>query len=659
MAVDYTRLLGVFLSEAAEQIERLNDCVLALERTPDDSALYDEILRHAHSLKGGAASFGIHDLTNLSHEFESYVVRLRQSPLLPSSEQVDMMLAALDALQVFVNLSTRGGSETNDPLVEDARHVIDRLRQTDESVSLTGPSPAGGRARAFPSAATVAEAERLASGGALVHQLEVRFHEEMKMISVRLYLLMSNLERVARVLESTPARDSLSDAHFDGSFRALVVLESGVKLDVLEERGMDDAGASRGMDDAGASSSRFLKVEIGRIDGLLHLASELVTSRNELYEYFLLLRDRLTRREIRLFEELLDRQEQHMSHLRDDVLRIRMVPVRELFQRFPRIVRDVARETGKQVVFEMSGEETELDKKLVDRLADPLVHLLRNAVDHGIEPANEREDGGKTATGTVRLEARQQGHSIFIELSDDGRGIEPATIRKRVTDCGMASVDALERMSDDEVLEFLFLPGFSTRDQVTEVSGRGVGLDVVREQLKALNGRVTLHSRPGEGCSFILQMPLTQAVATVLLVEVCEEVYALPVRAVLGTFLSTRVSETTLEGRSRFLTIEGRPVPLFDLAALLGAERNMVPGPDEARPTVLVDCRDKRAAVIVDRFVGQEDLVIKSLSEHYRDVNGITGASILVDGRVVLIVDVATVVGSKLHSGGEGRVSLA
>ena len=737
MVVDYGRLLTVFFSEASDQLDRLNQCVLDLEQNPADVDLIDEIFRQAHSLKGGASSFGFNAISTLTHELESYLMAIKRGEIAVSPSSVDTLLAALDALRVLIDHEARDEKSEDEEEAEAERKrmheallVVERLR---EAIGGDGEE-AGERTEAaeaeFPSAEGREQALKLLEAGRELRSLLVRFAEDMRMASVRAYLLFNNIEKVATIVATQPARDEIDDETFKGVIRLVVALDEDVTEDSLEEacvidqveevvledfskesledsakkvvgegrgEGPGDFGGERGegpreepggrpggspregqeegkkhrtvspeeLDERlarlashlSSGGDRFLRIEIDKVDDLLHLASELTSERNKVHRLFLEIRSILQKRDARLLEELLDKQEQYLEHLRDDIMSIRMVPLRELFQRFPRLVRDLARLMDKQVIFEMKGEATELDKKLVDKLADPLVHLLRNAVDHGIEKPEERRRQGKDPVGRIVLSASHRAHATRIELRDDGRGIDCERVRKKLIDLEVVDKEEAAHLSQEELFAYLFQAGVSTRETATEISGRGVGLDVVKEQVERLNGMVMLSSKVGEGTTFVIDVPLTLAMTNALLVGVREEIYALPVAHVQSTLLDNSASLMTLEGRGRYYNHEERPVPYFDMASLLEVPGEGPEDYPEGLPLVLVTFKDKEAVLAVDRFIGQEELVIKSLSEHYKDVEGVSGASILGDGRVVLILDVPTIIGRRLHlAPTDGRV---
>ena len=705
MVVDYGRLLTVFFSEASDQLDKLNQCVLELEQNPSDIDLIDEIFRQAHSLKGGASSFGFNAISTLTHELESYLMAIKRGEIDVTPSSVDTLLAALDALRVLIDHEARDEKTEDEEEAERERKrmreallVVERLR---EAIGGEGSSKAVGPSKSeeeFPSAEGREQALKLKEAGRELRFLNVRFAEDMRMASVRAYLLFNNVEKVATIVATQPARDEIDDETFQGYVKLIVALDDDVTEEALEEACVIDQVEEVLVEDfeeevpavdlpvetedepeerrqvtvspeelderlarlashLSAGGDRFLRIEIDKVDDLLHLASELTSERNKVHRLFLEIRSLLKKRDSRTLEELLDKQEQYLEHLRDDIMSIRMVPLRDLFQRFPRLVRDLARLMDKQVVFEMKGEATELDKKLVDKLADPLVHLLRNAVDHGLEKPEDRRRQGKDPVGRIVLSASHRGHATRIELRDDGRGIDCEKVRSKLVDLEIVEKEEAKALSQEELFAYLFQAGVSTREMATEISGRGVGLDVVKDQVERLNGTVMLTSTVNEGTVFTIDVPLTLAMTNALLVGVRDEIYALPVAHVQSTLLDNSASLMTLEGRGRYYTHEERPVPYFDMASLL-----KVPGEEpkdfpEGLPLVLVTFKDKEAVLAVDKFIGQEELVIKSLSEHYKDVEGVAGASILGDGRVVLILDVPTIIGRRLHlAPTEGRV---
>ncbi|MDH7497833.1 MAG: chemotaxis protein CheA, partial [Syntrophomonadaceae bacterium] len=386
-----------------------------------------------------------------------------------------------------------------------------------------------------------------------------------------------------------------------------------------------------------------VRVDIEKLDSLLNLVGELVINKGRLEQI-------AAQQRLPELIETIEQVDRITTDLQNVVMKVRMVPVKQVFNRFPRMVRDLAHELGKEIDFVMEGEETELDRTVIDEIGDPLLHLLRNSIDHGMEAPQEREALGKPRSGLLRLSARHQGNNVFIEVSDDGRGIDPAAVRARGVEKGFLSEREAEQMSDEAVIALLFQPGFSTAAAVTDISGRGVGLDVVKSKIEALNGEIAVDSRPGRGTAFRIRLPLTLAIIQALLVEVGGETYAIPLGSVDETTMVSAADLKTVQNQEVML-LRGAVLPLARLHSLLevpGAAAALGNGNGQAAAdeayVVVVRKGERQLGLVCDNLLGQQEIVIKSLGRLLAGTSGIAGATILGDGQVALILDVATLV---------------
>ena len=400
-------------------------------------------------------------------------------------------------------------------------------------------------------------------------------------------------------------------------------------------------------------AAQTMRVDVRKLDELINLVGELVLERNRLYQLSRELS--MGRLEMQDLTEAFSQSTARLSFITEELqaagLRARMVPIDTVFRKFPRLVRDVAHNLKKEVDLLVSGEDTELDKTMVEMIGDPLVHLVRNSLDHGLELPDVRESAGKPRKGTIRLEARQEGDQIIISVADDGAGIDPARIAKKAMEKGLVTADRLRTMTTREILDFVFLPGFSTAEKISDLSGRGVGMDVVRSNLTKLNGTIELESKLGAGTTVFLRLPLTLAILPVLLVEVGNEIYALPLRSVVET---ARIRATELhrfEG-SELLHLRGETVPLLRLRQIFKVQyRADEKGSDKV---VILGIGEKRIALLVDNLIGQESTVIKPLGSYLHHCSGIAGATISGDGRVRLVLDPADLLASASNSVAQG-----
>lgn len=680
MVLDIASLLGAFLDEAEDHLDNLSAQILLLEREPADRAVLDEIFRIAHSLKGASASFGLQGFSVLAHQVETVLNPLRKGEAQVDASMIDLLFRAVDAFRAFV-AEMREQTGEGEPTLCAAVDLYARLAEfvpkaVSESEDAIEGAAVASRRRRRDLRWLAGVVESLGEGQHAVH-VRVRFESDTPMVGMRAYLMLTNWKGLGEVLHCYPVQDDLEKAGFDGAMEGVLAVEAeglgdaisrvdeASRIDLVEhcevqafDLRAEDAEAlpePRAAEAPSASTAPAkpwwaklghgdsqLRVDAAKIERLLWVTSELVSNRNTLAQELHRRFPDLKPREERELAELLDKADALLRLLQEEVTDLRMVSLRNVLGRMPRIVRDLGRHLGKEIRFFMEGQETQLDKKLVDRIGDPLVHLLRNAVDHGIETAAEREAAGKPARGTIQLSAFHSGPHVCLRIEDDGRGIDPVSILAKAEAQGILPPEDLCTYTLENAHSLLFLPGFSTRDEVTEISGRGVGLDVVAEAVKKLSGEVRLESWPGKGTRFTIQLPLTQAVVRVLLVALGDETYAVPIANVMETLREDVIVPVDLAGGPDMVRIREQVMPLLSLGRILGTEGY---GEVEGWQQVLVaDVEGRNVALLVDRFIGEQELVVKSLADHFRHVDGISGASILGDGRVALILDVPALV---------------
>lgn len=631
-------LRRTFVDEGADQVEAFFQALVRLSEDPQAAADLEAGLRNLHNLKGSAAGLGLSVAAAFAHEVEGALARRRGRLPVPAAE-LDQLLDAADALGVHLE-ELRLGAAGEEPRGEGWRRM-----------------EAWREARGGPPGRS-AELEALARTRPGARLVWVHFLPEAPLRGLRARLVLRNLARRGEVLASDPGEEALD--LLDGSTRPLVVvlvpggegdprpaLEAAADFpEVLAVEIQDPAPAATpelpGRGDDLVAEDR-VRVPISRIDGLLQLAGELGACRRDLVAFAAraLAEVELPRRDRHLLEELLDRQAVLLERLTEDVLATRMVPIARLFARFPRLVRDLCRRLGKQARLVVEGGGTELDTKLVDRVGDPLVHLLRNALDHGIEPPEVRTRAGKPAEGTVRLRALAEGQSICVEVEDDGVGLDFDAIRGRAVAQGVLTPAAAARSDPAELIELLFRPGFTTRHQVSEVSGRGVGLDVVRREVEDLNGELSVEPRLDGGVRFSLRFPLTLAMTEALLVRSRGQVFALPLGHVEEVVRRDEVEAARLPGTGPALLLRDRTLPTVGLGELLEGPPEEGPG---ARFLVVVRAGTRGLALGVEELLGEASLVVQSLTPHFRGVEGVAGAAVGNDGRIVLILDVPAAV---------------
>ncbi|HEY8414793.1 MAG TPA: chemotaxis protein CheA [Thermaerobacter sp.] len=648
----------LFIAESEELVDTLESGLLALERGEVDAGLVDEIFRAAHTLKGSAATAGLEGMAGLTHAMENLLDEVRAGRRSPGSGEVELLLRAVDFLRETLAAVAAGEHPPEPPEAlyaaldaavaggETAAAVpASTVAGTTPDTGATSDTGAGstgnGRTASAPQSQPAARAD---------WRVEAQLDPECPMPAVRALQVLLALEPLGEVVASDPSREAI-EAEWSGRV-VRVWLRGGDREAVgaalrsipdLTRVRVEPAAPPSPQRQARSAEDRTIRVDVDLLDRLLNLVGELVIDRGRLARVGQRLAERNGAQDL---AEELSRVTAHLGRvtgaLQEVVLKTRMLPVAYVFRRFPRLVRDLAAQLGKEVELEVSGEDTELDRSLLDVIADPLLHLVRNALDHGIEPPEERLRLGKPRVGRLLLSASQEGHHVLIRLEDDGRGIDPDRVRATAVRKGLLSPERAAALGDREVLDLLFAPGFSTASNVTDVSGRGVGLDVVRKNVEGAGGRVEIESTPGRGTAFVLVLPLTLATLRALLVRVDRDVYAIPLASVAEVLQVEPAGVTSLQGRWA-TTVRGRVVPLFWLRQY--AEPGFRPG-RPARPVlaVLVHHQGRWVGLVVDRLLGEQEVVVKGLGRLLAGVRGLSGVTILGDGSLALILDVPALI---------------
>lgn len=690
--MDTSEYIALFLEEAGEQIDILEQDILQLEQSPSQEIL-NEIFRAAHTLKGSSRAMGFTAMGELTHAMEDVFDALRKGEISVSTEMVNRLFDALDTLKAMRDQVAEGGSSdiTCEDLVKSLRDV---LKGANADASVSSASPA--EQKHADAGISLQEHERDAAcaavdNGLSVYQFTVRLAEDTLMKSVRALMVLQAIDASGgTVLASNPDEEALDNEQFGDSFLLLVATDKPVDnlrhvlLQISEIRDVEvqpwaekisparqpvpageainpspeakteepsspqPASSAAAADRGGSRTpavSQTVRVDVQRLDTLLNLVGELVIDRTRVAQ---LGREFETRFQ---HDEMVDSLLETAAHigritdeLQEHIMKARMLPIEQVFNRFPRMIRDLAQKFGKEVRLVMEGQETELDRSVIEMISDPLIHMLRNSVDHGIEPPEEREALGKPRQGTIRLSARHEENYILIEIEDDGRGMDPAHLREVAVRKGVLTRDAADRLTDREALGLIFAPGFSTAKQVTEVSGRGVGMDIVRSNIQRVGGIVDVDSTPGKGTRFSIRLPLTLAIIRALLVRVSAEVYAIPLGSVLET-LKIHPESLQFVGRQPAIVLRGRTLPLISLRKHFYDEFSDVSPCQGDQPmfVVVIGLGERQIGLVVDHLIGEQEIVIKSLSRHLGDINGFSGATILGDGRIALILEVADI----------------
>lgn len=662
--MDTSQYLNVFMDECQEHLKTLNQGLLSLEKQPDDAELLNSIFRAAHTLKGASSTMGFNKMSSVTHAMEDILTLIRRKELEITPEITNLLFDSLDLLEILSKGITEGKEEDIE-----ITGVLQRLKKhTDRDLEEQPSFPKESDRRKLLQLRYTSEekemiAKKIAEGNKLYH-LQVFLEEECLLKGARAFMILRELETMGLIVRTIPSSKELEDEKFELEFIAGLLTEEpldkvtkalGKIIDVrevkaeivredqalLERRGMNIDRNTEENDRAPgqtqiqmASITPTVRVDIRKLDALMNLVGELVINRSQIEQISMELDDQR-------LGETVEQLNRLTMDLRDQVLKTRMVAVEHVFSRFPRLVRDLVRETGKKVELKISGAETELDRTVIDEIGDPLVHIIRNSVDHGIESPSEREAAGKPETGTISLEAYQIGNNVMISVKDDGKGIDPAKISALALEKGFITSEKLAEMTEEEIINLIFTPGFSTAEKVTDVSGRGVGMDVVKNTITKLGGTIEISSILGEGALTLIRLPLTLAIIQTLMVQLGSEIYAIPT-----SFVDQTISVATKDIKhlrdQEVTLLRGELIPLLRLQDFLETEdaRNKQL---EELDVVVFKTGDRRVGCVVDTLLRQQDVVIKSLGGYLGNIPGVAGATILGDGRVALIIDLRAV----------------
>lgn len=623
---DIQEILEDFLVEAFELIEQLDQNLVELEGNPDDLELLNSIFRVAHTIKGSSSFLNFDILTGLTHHMEDVLNKARHGDLKLTPEVMDVVLESIDLMKSLLHAIRDSGNDTSAGIdITDICRRLDIISNGDVAPTtvqeLVDESPVPESEEndntdysKLSDKEVEDEIERL---------LKMRKEEDRKRRE-------NNGAPKAAAAVSTPSFESLKDHDEDDETPKVA------EPVVTKRAAAENAPAKK---ESASSMEQTIRVEVKRLDHLMNLIGELVLGKNRLLKIY---DDVEERYEGEKFLEELNQVVSSISLVTTDlqiaVMKTRMLPIAKVFNKFPRMVRDLSRELGKQIELEISGEETELDKSIVEEIGDPLVHIIRNSCDHGIEDGATRRAQGKSEMGLIQLKAYNEGNHIVIEITDDGKGLDPDLLRTKAIEKGMITEREADAMSDKEAYALVFRPSFSTAKVVTNVSGRGVGMDVVKTNIEKLNGIIDVDSEIGHGTVIKLKIPLTLAIIQALLVGAQEEYYAIPLASVLETVRIPLDEIYTIEGKN-VLRLRDEVLSLVRLSDIFGVKQVYEGG--EHTYVVVIGLAESKLGVVVDTLVGQEEIVIKSLGDYLQGIEGIAGATIRGDGRVTLIVDVA------------------
>lgn len=619
--------LQEFLQEAREYMDVMAQRFIDVENGDLDAI--NEVFRIAHTIKGMAGFMGFRNLENLCHKLETVMGFVRDGKIQISNELVDLLLKSVDVMNEILSKIEESGTDD-----VDLRIILEEL----ETIS-------SGSEEAVYEIEKVEKADLRVEDANIL--LEIELADDCAMKSVRTMLILENLSEIAQIVETVPPRDELEAGDFD-SFKVYLKGDAGKVRDVMErmselksylisELGKDQKKENSAKNTPSRDSVKLnkksdsIRVNISTLDTIMDLVGELVIIKGRLMQI-------ASQHNLGELTEAVSSMSKFISRLQEEVMRTRMVKVERVFNKFPKMVRDLSRKLGKKVHFEMEGLDTELDRTVLDEISDPLIHLIRNAVDHGIEPPDERKMAGKSEEGFIKLSARRDKNNIVIEIEDDGRGIDVERVKKKAVERGIISESEAENMSESDIMMLIFSPGFSTKDKATEISGRGVGMDVVKTTVEKLGGSIKLISEKGKGTKIRIVLPPTLAIIRALLVRVDNQIYAIP--------LSNVVEAVYVNGNFRnlkdspVLYVRGNIIPAFRLRELF----NIGGGDGGMEVGVIVERENEKYALIADEIMGQQEIVVKPLTGFLSKVKGFSGVTILGDGRIVPIIDVSTVI---------------
>lgn len=676
--MDTSQYLNVFMDECQEHLQILNQSLLDLEKDPENTELLHSIFRSAHTLKGASATMGFNKMASVTHAMEDVLGLLRKQELQITPEITNLLFDALDLLEALANGITEGREED----IEVAG-VLQRLKkysqQTEEKTATPDSSDRRKNLQLRYMPDEKESITNLLENGSFLYHLDIQLKKDCLLKGARAFMILRELESVGTIVRTIPTAKELEDEEFDLEFiiglcskepiekivklikrvtdvkdvksenvkaEEILIERRESKPEPVEDFTQEESSAETGQKKTNASMKSSsavpvtpniyptVRVDIRKLDTLMNLIAELVINRSQIEQ----LSSELNNQRL---EETVEHLNRLTIDLRDQVLKTRMVSIDQVFSRFPRLVRDLSKGTNKEVELRLSGVDTELDRTVIDEIGDPLVHIIRNCVDHGIEKPEEREAAGKPRTGVVSLDAYQTGNSVIITVADDGKGMNPEKIAESALEKGFLTKDAISDLSDQDKINLIFLPGFSTAKEVSDVSGRGVGMDAVKNKITSLGGVINISTEPGQGTKFIIQLPLTLAIIQTLMIQLGEEVYAIPTSFVDQT-ISVNSKDIKILRHQEVTLLRGEVIPLLRLQDYLGIQNAKNSNLDEL-DVVVFKTGEKRVGCVVDSLLRQQDVVIKSLGSFLGEIPGIAGATILGDGRVALILDLRDV----------------
>ncbi|WP_010630935.1 chemotaxis protein CheA [Sporolactobacillus vineae] len=666
--MDMSQYLGVFIDEAREHLQNLDEKLSELLEHQNDPELINSIFRSAHTLKGSSGQMGFSTMMELTHSMENVFDALRQKKAAADQTMVDVLYEALDLLEGMVDSVEKGGDDKKDTsaIVKKLQALLNgRNGDTPDSRAPEEQPDKAENGNAAASKLTFTDYEQAVIEQALAqHQhtfiTEVILRKDCVLKAARALMVSNALEELGTIIKSKPSTEAIEKEAFESSIIYVVVTDQNadaVKRAVLGISEIEDIrltpyesqlsaepvpSATAASGNSAATGTRVekpkkiaktIRVNLDRLDRLLNLFEEMIIDRSRIEK----ISSALDNPELTDSVDVLKRVS---GQLQETILNLRMEPVEQVFNRFPRMVRSLSRKLNKKVRLEISGAETELDRTVIDEIGDPLMHMIRNSMDHGIEHPDVRRKAGKDPEGTLNLRAYHSGNHVYIEIEDDGAGINREKVLAKAVEKGVVAADQASELTDKEIYHLLFASGFSTADKISDISGRGVGLDVVESKIRSLSGTVSVTSAEGEGSKFTIKLPLTLSIINAMLIRTGNETYAIPMSSIVETALErqTRIQSV---GRQQVMHYQDHYIPVIDLKDYLQVPVCADSGKPVAgsRSIVLIRHGDKHIALLVDLLAGYQDIVIKPLGDYLSHVHKFSGATILGDGKVALILD--------------------
>ncbi|HHW67377.1 MAG TPA: chemotaxis protein CheA [Epulopiscium sp.] len=696
--MDMSQYLEIFIEESKEHLQGLNENLLQLENEPENMAILNEIFRVAHTLKGMSGTMGFTKMQKLTHNMENVLSEIRNGHIRANSNLLDTLFKCLDALDNYVNEITNTGSEGQEEyndILKELGEILSGNSEKDEDESEKKENTVESHLETVVQSSNsdistieLSEFENNAVKTAIsknfnVYEINIHLNKSCVLKSARAFIVFRTLENYGEIIKAIPKVEDIEDEKFDFEFTVVVIskeskevlkkgllsiaeVEEIIIKDVTSQNNILSSSTDYSSDytssriheslssediiqnttyeesndvskDAASKSKpkagKTVRVDIDRLDTLMNLVSELIIVKTRLEGIE-------GENNSQNYNEAVEYLERITTNIHDAVMKVRMVPVERVFNRFPRMIRDLSRKLNKDIELTMSGEETELDRTVIDEIGDPLIHLLRNAADHGLETTEERIRKGKEKTGHIYLRAYQDGNNVVIEVEDDGNGIDTRKVRDKAIEKGVITPELAANLSEQEIIELLFKPSFSTSETISDVSGRGVGLDVVKTKIEALGGDIEVKTTLGKGSKFIVTLPLTLAIIQALMVKVGEEKYAIPLNTIQN-IEDVKVTDIQYVQKQEVIVLRNQVIPIVRLDKVLDVPNQ---NQTDVITVVIVKKGEKQAGFVVDGLIGQQEIVIKSLGKYLSGIRMIAGATILGDGEVALILDINTLV---------------